>query len=87
MLPLGPSSVAASGPTGACSSIRPAVTNTSVSYVFADASDDITRLSLDVCEELMLRPRAARAITGVWQVRINRRESVNRLLHHVGVKS
>ena len=58
-----------------------------ISYVFANFSDDIAPLFVDVCEQLMLRPRAARASTGGWQVRINRRESVNRLLRHVGVKS
>lgn len=58
-----------------------------VSYDFSNASEDITRLFVDVCEDLRLRPRVTRSDRGLWKVRLNRRESVARLLQHVGVKS
>ena len=58
-----------------------------LSYNFSNASDDITHLFIDVCDGLGLRPRVSKSGKGRWQVRINRRESVARLLEHVGTKS
>jgi hypothetical protein len=58
-----------------------------LSYDFANSSDDITRLFTDVCEKLELGPRVSRDRSGRWHVRINRRESVARMLEEVGLKT
>jgi hypothetical protein len=52
-----------------------------ISYAFANSSDDIRELFVDVCRlvDLAVRP-------GSPTVRINRRDSVARLLEHVGMK-
>ena len=55
---------------------------------FSNRSDDIAGLFVEVCDRLDLRPRATyNASRGVWQVRINRRDSVRRLGEHVPVKA
>jgi hypothetical protein len=58
-----------------------------LSYDFSNYSEEITRLFVGACEDLGLRPRVNRNSRGRWDVRINRRESVARMLEHVGVKS
>jgi hypothetical protein len=58
-----------------------------LSYEFSNSSTDIARLFVSVCNEVMLGPRANRDRRGRWSVRINRRESVARLLEHIPVKS
>jgi hypothetical protein len=58
-----------------------------LSYHFSNASEQIARLFIGVCEDLGLRPRVNRDRRGLWHVRINRRASVARLLDNVGVKS
>src|SRR4051812_9241688 len=55
------------------------------SYDLSNSSDDITGLFVDVSERLGLRPRATyNTPRAIWKVRINRRESVARMLEHVG---
>ena len=58
-----------------------------LSYDFGNSSEDIVQLFVGVCEALQLRQRTTRDSRGRWHVRINRRESVDRMLQHVGVKS
>jgi hypothetical protein len=58
-----------------------------LSYEFCNMSEDIARLFFGVCERLELRPRINRDRRGRWDVRINRRASVARLLKHVGRKT
>jgi LAGLIDADG-like domain len=58
-----------------------------LSYEFGNHSEDIARLFVRLCDGLDLRPRINQDSRGRWDVRINRRESVARLLEHVGVKS
>lgn len=58
-----------------------------LSYDFTNSSEEIAHLFMSVCEDLGLRPRANVDSRGVWHIRINRRESVARMLQHIGVKS
>jgi Homeodomain-like domain-containing protein len=57
-----------------------------LSYDFSNRSHDITQLFVGVCEVLELKPRVNCDGLGRWDVRINRRESVARMVKHVGVK-
>jgi Homeodomain-like domain len=58
-----------------------------LSYEFSNSSESIARLFESVCEDLGLGPRSSIDAQGRRKVRINRRESVARMLLHVGVKS
>jgi hypothetical protein len=58
------------------------------SYDFSNASQDILDIVGEVCEQLDLRPRRAWNPTrGLGHVRINRRDSVARMLDRVGLKT
>jgi hypothetical protein len=58
-----------------------------LSYEFSNASEAIARFFESACEGLGSRPRSSVDAQDRWRVRMNRRESVARLLVHVGVKS
>lgn len=58
-----------------------------LSYDFGNRSEDIVRLFMEECERLGLKPRANMDSRGLWHVRINRRESVARMVEQVGIKS
>lgn len=55
-------------------------------YEFANVSTDIVRLFRGACSRVGVFTRANRDRQGRWSVRINRRESVELMLRHVGVK-
>jgi hypothetical protein len=57
-----------------------------VSYEFSNKSDDIVALFVGACEQVGVFTRANQGARGHWSVRINRRESVARMLEHVGRK-
>jgi hypothetical protein len=57
-----------------------------LSYEFSNKSTDIVDLFVDSCERVGVYTRRTRNPSGLWQVRINRRESVALLLEHVGLK-
>jgi LAGLIDADG-like domain/Homeodomain-like domain len=57
-----------------------------LSYQFTNMSKDIVDLFVGTCERVGVFTRVTRSPKGLWNVRINRRESVARLLEHVGPK-
>jgi hypothetical protein len=59
-----------------------------VSYAFSNKSTDIVNLFIDTCERVDVFTRATlNAERGMWRVRINRRDSVARMLENVGLKA
>jgi hypothetical protein len=56
------------------------------SYEFSNSSTDIIYLFRQACARVDVFTRANRDRRGRWSVRINRRESVELMLRHVGVK-
>lgn len=59
-----------------------------LSYGFVNRSGDIAQLVFDVCESVGLRPRLTLTERSqIWQLRINRRGDVARMLDHVGIKT
>jgi hypothetical protein len=58
-----------------------------VSYEFSNKSRDIVDLFRAACAQVDVFTRANRDVVGRWSVRINRRESVAKMLEHVGKKS
>jgi hypothetical protein len=58
-----------------------------LSYEFANVSTDIVDLFRKACAQVDVFTRANRDRRGRWSVRINRRESVARMLQHVGRKA
>jgi hypothetical protein len=58
-----------------------------LTYEFSNRSEDIARLFVGACDRVGVMTRLTRSARGVWDVRINRRESVALLLDHVGQKS
>jgi hypothetical protein len=59
-----------------------------LSYHFSNSSEDIIRLFVEVSDGLQLRPRVNQdGRRGLWHVRINRRESVARMVQYVGLKT
>jgi hypothetical protein len=57
-----------------------------LSYEFSNTSTDIVDLFRQACARVDVFTRANRDHRGRWSVRINRRESVARMLEHVGLK-
>jgi hypothetical protein len=57
-----------------------------LSYDFSNSSEDIIRLFVEVSDGLQLKPRVNQRGPR-WHVRINRRESVTRMVRHVGRKA
>jgi hypothetical protein len=47
----------------------------------------LVEAGLNDCETLELGPRVSQDRSGRWHVRINRRESVGRMLEEVGLKT
>jgi hypothetical protein len=58
-----------------------------LTYEFANCSTDIAALFRAMCSKVGVLTRATQDGRGVWHVRINRRESVALLEHHVGRKA
>jgi hypothetical protein len=58
-----------------------------LSYDFCNMSWDIVQLFIRTCELVGVRYRATGSPGRAWRVRVNRRESVNRMLEHVGLKT
>lgn len=70
-----------------CAFINRTVPYEYLSYEFRNMSEDIARLFVETCESLRLLPRTNCDRRGRWDVRINRRDSVARLVEHVGLKT
>jgi hypothetical protein len=58
-----------------------------LSYQFSNMSKDIVDLFVEACDRVGVITRVNRNQRGLWDVRMNRRESVSRLLANVGLKS
>ena len=58
-----------------------------LSYDFSNMSTDIVDLFLAACDRVGVFTRVNRNNRGLWDVRINRRESVARMREHVGLKT
>jgi hypothetical protein len=56
-----------------------------LSYAFSNLSEDLTRLFCAACDLVKVEYRLNHG--RLWDVRINRRESVARMLEHVGLKA
>jgi hypothetical protein len=57
------------------------------SYEFSNKSKDIVDLFVAACERVGVFTRVNCSARGQWDVRINRRASVARMLEHVGLKT
>lgn len=57
-----------------------------LSYQFCNMSTDIVDLFVAQCERVGVFTRVNRSRRGLWDVRINRRDSVALMLEHVGIK-
>ncbi len=57
-----------------------------LSYQFANMSKDIVDLFVAACDRVGVFTRVNRSRRGLWDVRINRRESVALMLESVGLK-
>jgi hypothetical protein len=58
-----------------------------LSYGFSNMSKDIVDLFVQACERVGVFTRVNCGRRGLWDVRINRRDSVERMVTHVGRKS
>lgn len=58
-----------------------------LTYHFANMSKDIVDLFVKACDSVQVFTRVTVDRKGLWNVRINRRESVARMLEHVGRKA
>jgi hypothetical protein len=58
-----------------------------LSYQFSNMSKDIVDLFVQACERVGVFTRVNCSRRGLWDVRINRRASVELMLAHVGRKS
>jgi hypothetical protein len=58
-----------------------------LSYHFANMSKDIVDLFVDACDRVEVFTRINVDRRGLWNVRINRRDSVARMVQHAGRKA
>jgi hypothetical protein len=58
-----------------------------LTYQFSNMSKDIVELFLGACQHVGVFTRVNRNSRGLWDVRINRRDSVAPMLEHVGLKA
>ena len=58
-----------------------------LSYQFSNMSQDIVDVFVATCDQVGVFTRTNRNAKGLWSVRINRRDSVERMVAHVGLKS
>jgi hypothetical protein len=58
-----------------------------LSYAFTNKSDEIIELFVGACRRVGVFTRATSNSRGIWQVRINRRQSVALMLEQVGRKA
>ncbi|MEK6326165.1 MAG: helix-turn-helix domain-containing protein [Actinomycetota bacterium] len=58
-----------------------------LSYGFSNMSKEIVDLFVEACEQVGVFTRVNRSQRGIWDVRMNRRQSVSRLRANVGLKS
>jgi hypothetical protein len=58
-----------------------------LSYAFTNMSEDIVRMFVGACTTVGVVTRATNGgAKGIWNIRINRRASVDLMLEHVGTK-
>lgn len=74
--------------TDGCSFINRTGPYEYLSYDFSNMSADIVGLFVAACDRVGVTTRANRnQRRGIWQVRINRRASVDLMMEHVGIKA